>query len=136
MTFSPKLGAGIPLPSHPGVISVYLSNSAAEYNVPVYVPWRNCQLSYAYAVVQTIIDTVGAMEIDLELNAAGGTEMMTISATGATIGTLHEATVSNQAACEQLDSQNSARDAVNIEVDGSTTGTGAVTLYMYFEHNK
>ncbi len=136
MSFSPKLGAGIPLPAHPAVLSIPLTNSAAEINIPVSIPWRSCQLSYAYAVVTTIIDTVGAMNIDLELNAAGGTTMMNISATGATIGTVHEATVSSQSACEGLDSQDSDRDAINIEVDGSTTGTGAVMLYMYFEHDK
>jgi hypothetical protein len=76
------------------------------------------------------------MNIDLELNAAGGTAMMNISATGATIGTIHEATVTSRSACRHLDSQDSARDAVNVEVDGSTTGTGAVMLYMYFEHDK
>jgi hypothetical protein len=112
MTFTPQMGAGIPLPAHPGVLSVPLSNSASEINIPVYVPWRNCQLSYAYAVVTTVVDTAGAMNIDLELNAAGGTAMMNISATGATIGTIHEATVTSRSACRHLDSQDSARDAV------------------------
>ena len=41
--------------------------------------------------------------------------------------------MTTEAASRKLDRDDSARDAINIEVDGSSTGTGAVMLYMYFE---
>jgi hypothetical protein len=37
---------------------------------------------YAYTVVTEAIDATGAMEIDFELNAAGGTEFASISVSG------------------------------------------------------
>jgi len=124
----------MPIPVEPGVVSVYVPNSAAETNIPVYVPWRNCKLSYAYTVCVTGIDTAGAMAIDLELDAASGTEIMTISvAASSSVGDIDEATFTSQAAGKNLSYDNTSRDAVNVEVDGSTTGTGAVMLYMYFE---
>jgi len=124
----------MPIPVEPGVVSVVVNNSASETNIPVYVPWRNCKLSYAYTVCTTAVDTAGAMEIDLELNAASGTEMMTISvAANSSVGDIDEATVSSAAACKNLSYDNASRDAVNVEVDGSSTGTGQVMLYLYFE---
>jgi hypothetical protein len=74
------------------------------------------------------------MEIDLELNAASGTEMMSITvAASAAVGDIDEATVSTPSACANLSRENADRDVVNIEVDGSTTGTGGVMLHMFFE---
>ena len=76
-----------------------------------------------------------AWEIDLELNAAGGTEMMSISITkSSAIGTVFEATVTTQSACERLSATEAARDAINIEVGASTgTPTGACTIFFIFE---
>jgi len=124
----------MPIPVEPGVVSVLVNNSAAETNIPVYVPWRSCKLSYAYTVCTTAVDTAGAMEIDLELNAASGTEIMTITvAANAAVGDIDEATFTSQAAGKNLSYDDAARDAINVEVDGSSTGTGQVMLYMYFE---
>lgn len=124
----------MPIPCEPGVLSVHLTNTAAETNVLVYVPWKNCKLAYAYTVVLVAIDATAAMEIDLELNAAAGTEMMSISvAKSSAVGDIDEATVSSAAACTGLDRDSSARDAINIEVDGSSGAAGSVMLFMYFE---
>lgn len=120
------------VPCEPGVLSVYCPNSAAESNILVDIPWKNCQLSHAYAAIVTAIDTVGNMVVDLELDAAGGGDMMSIAVTGAA-GTQVDATVDSQARCENLDRDNADRDKINIEIDGSTTGTGAAMIYMYFE---
>lgn len=121
--------AATPVPADPGVISLKLVNSASETNLPIYVPWDGCRLAYCYAVVTTIIDTVGSMEIDLELDTAGGTELMTISVAGATVGTEIEGTFTDEASGRHLSSSNK----IIAEIDGSTTGTGECDLYLYFE---
>jgi hypothetical protein len=136
MTYTATKTDSIPIPVQPAWLSCYVLNSASETNVPIYIPWRNCRLAHAYTVVVGVVDGDGAMEIDLELNAAAGTEMMTITvAASAAVGDIDEATVSTQSACENLSRDNADRDAVNIEVDGSTTGTGGVMLHMFFESN-
>jgi len=124
----------MPIPVEPAVISLLINNSASETNLPVYVPWKRCKLSYIYGIVTTVIDNTADLEIDFELNAASGTEMMTMTVTkNSAVGTVFEATVSNADACKNLSSDNTSRDAVNVEVDGSSTGTGQMMLYMYFE---
>ena len=134
MTYSRIMQNKCPLPVDPGVLCVHVPNSASETNMPVYVPWKNCQLSYAYSVVAEAIDTAGAMEIDLELNAAGGTEMMTISvAASSAVGDIDEATVSSASACKGLTYDDASYDAVNIEIDGSAGASGSVNLFLYFE---
>ena len=136
MTYTASKFDSIPIPVQPAVLSVYVPNTAAETNISVYIPWRNCRLAYAYAVNVTAIDNTGTSKIDIELNAAAGGDMMTIAlAQNGPVGTVTEATVVTQANCENLSREDTGRDAVNIEIDGSSTGTGAVMLYMYFESN-
>lgn len=121
-------------PCEPSFLSCYLPNSAAETNTVVNIPWKHCRLVAAYVVVITIIDNTADCEIDLELDAASGTEMMSITVTkNSAVGTQFDATISSDAACRNLGRQDDGRDAVCIELDGSSTGTGAVMLYMYFE---
>ena len=123
-----------PVPCDPGVLCAYVANSSAESNVPVYVPWDNCQLVHAIAVVTgAAIDGTGAMEIDLELDAASGTEMMTISvAASSAVGDIDEVTISSRAACQNLKNGN----IVMIEVDGSADATGGANIYLFFEPHK
>jgi hypothetical protein len=126
----------MPIPVEPAVLSLYVGNSSAETNTVVYVPWKNCQLSYAYTAVVTACTATSAVtSIDLELNAAGGTEMMSIEVGSGTqaVGVIDEATITDQSACENLNSDDAARDAVVVEVDGPTDANGAFMLYMYFE---
>ena len=74
------------------------------------------------------------MEIDLELNAAGGTEIMTITvAQNAAIGDVDEASYTTESASENLDRTDTAKDAINIEIAGSASTTWQGMLYMYFE---
>lgn len=137
MTYTRKMSLTTPLPNDPGVLSVYVPNSASATDIPVYVPWNRCQLTYAYTVVNSAIDTAGAMEIDLELNAASGTEMMSITvAANSSVGTIDEATVSSASACKGLNYSDTSYDAVNIETDGSASASGGVMLYMYFESDR
>ena len=137
MTYSANQRVSQPIPAEPGVLSVYCTNSDAATDMLVYVPWKNCRLAYAYTVVGgTAIDATGDMVLTLELNAAGGTDMMSITvASSSAVGTIDEATIVTPAACRGLDVDNSSRDAINIEIDGSAAAAGAVMLYMYFEHD-
>jgi hypothetical protein len=134
MTYTPKRTETMPIPVEPAVISINLKNSISATDIPIYVPWKHCQLSYVYSVVTTAIDATGDLVMKVELNAATGSRMynMTVAASAA-VGDIDEAAVSSQAACENLSSDNAARDVVNIEIDGSSTGTGAIQLFLYFE---
>ncbi len=134
MTYTANKKPSMPIPVEPGVLSLAISNSSAATDIPVYIPWKNCELVYAYTVVTTAIDATGGMEVDLELDTAGGTEMMSISIAGsASVGDIDEATISSAAACKNLDRDDADRDAVNVEIDGSADAAGAAMLYMYFE---
>ena len=118
-----------PGPGDPGVLWVYLQNSAAETNCTVKVPWDNVELVYGYTYVATAIDATANCEIDLELNAAGGTELGTATiAKSAAVGTVGDITI---------DTSNKTPlgngNAINVEVDGSASAAGAVMVYLYFE---
>ena len=81
-----------------------------------------------------ILEGLPQEELDIELNAAAGTEMMTLQVSaGTSVGVQDYATVTSAAACNKLDRDDSARDKVNIEVDGSASAVGAVMLTMMFE---
>jgi hypothetical protein len=134
MTYTAKRTETMPIPVEPAVISINLTNSASETNVPVYVPWKHCQLSYVYSVVTTAIDATDDLVIQLQLNGTTGTAMYDMTVAGsAAVGDIDEGAVNTQSACENLSSDNTSRDAVNIQIDGSSTGTGAIQMYLYFE---
>ena len=124
-----------PIPADPGVICTYVPLTQAESNVPVKVPWNSCQFVYAYSTYVSdetsgILDK-GDCEIDFELDAADGTELMSITvASGSAVGTIDEATVSDALACTGLNNQST----IMIEVDAALTSTlGGFNIYMYFE---
>jgi hypothetical protein len=118
-----------PGPGDPGVIWHVINNSAAETNIPIQVPWDDVELVYAYTAVQTIIDNTAAVEIDLELNAAGGTELASLSiAKNSGVGTITEFTMNPET--RTVLARNSS---IVVEVDGSSTGTGRLNLFLYFE---
>jgi hypothetical protein len=134
MTYTPLMQNKMPLPVEPAVLSCHLVNSTAATDVPVYVPWKRCKLVYAYAVVTEAIDATGAMEIDLELNAADGTEFASISVSGSSsVGDIYEATI---ASYPHFDRDDASYDAVNVEIDGSAAAAGSVMLFMYFESDR
>ena len=125
----------MPIPVEPAVLSVHLvAPNTATGDVLVYVPWKECQLTHAYTVTTVAEGNVNAIEIDLELNAAGGTEAMTITvAQNASIGDIDEATVTTAAAQVNLGRHDTARDAVNIEIASAGATSWQGTLFMYFE---
>ena len=134
MTFNLDMNKRCPLPVDPAVISVHVPNSAAETNLLVPVPWDNCTLIHAETNVAEEIDATDAMEIDLELNAAGGTEMMSITvAASSAVGTIDTATVTSKSACQGLSRSDTSKDYICVEVDGSAAAAGSVNLFMFFQ---
>ena len=119
----------------PGILGpILLTNNATEFQTLIDIPWKECKLVSARFDVTTAIDSAAAMNIDLELNIATGTLMMNVSVTAASaVAAQVYGTVSSAEACNKLDRDNAARDKINIEVDGSTTGTGAGMLWLMFE---
>lgn len=114
----------------PLVASVYVNNSAAETNVRVPVPWNDVRCVYIYSIVATVIDNTGAMELDFEFNAAGGTEFATMTvAQNAAVGTVTEATISDAETARKFHE----KSYINVEIDGSSSGTGALNIFFYFE---
>jgi len=130
MVYTPQWRNTQIIPAEPAVLSCYLNITAAAKDLAIYIPWEYCQLDYSYAVALTAEDGTGNLEIDLELDAASGTEMHSLTlATSAAVGTIAEGTVTTVAACKDLGRHNTDRDAVNIETE---TGVGTAMLYMYF----
>ena len=132
--FSRQCSKTSPLDSDVKVLHAYVRNIVtAEVNILVPIPWENVRLVKAVACVAEAIAAT-ALEIDLELNIAGGTEMMTITvAKSSAVGEVLEATVTTQSACERLSASEGTRDAINIEKNDSAGTAGAVNLYMIFE---
>lgn len=135
MTYSPTRTETLPIPVEPAVLAISLkAPSNATADVPVYIPWKHCKLVYAYTVTTVAEGNVGAVNIDLELNAASGSAMGEIDvAQNAAIGDIDEMTITGADACENLSSDDTARDAVNIEIAGGTSNTWVGMLYLYFE---
>jgi len=137
MVYSPTFQNTLPIPAEPAVLTAYLAEVSSAADFAIYIPWEYCQLDYSYAVLtaaRTATDAVD-WEIDLELDAASGTEMHSLSilTSAASVGTIVEGTVSTQAACEGLGRHNTNRDAVNIESSSGVNITGQCMLYMYFK---
>jgi hypothetical protein len=80
--------------------------------------------------VHTAIDGDGDMVIDLELGAGTDLDIMSMTvAASSAVGTVDEATFDTESYGRHLDNTK----IINVEVDGSSTGTGAIQLFMYFE---
>jgi hypothetical protein len=138
MTYTRIMPVSSRLPLEPAVLSVDLvvPTGGTAGDVPVYIPWSQpCKLQYAYVVTTVAEGNKGTVEIDLELNTASGTEIMSIQvAQNAAIGDIDEATTwTDEDAAKNLSADNADRDIVNVEVDGTATSTWQGTLFMYFE---
>ena len=124
-----------PIFGEPGILGpIPLTNAATEFQTLIDIPWKNCRLAEARFDVTTAIDSTGSMVIQMELNAADGTAMMTCSpSASAAVASQTYGTVSSAAACNKLDRDNADRDKINISVDGSTAAAGAGMLWLFFE---
>jgi len=138
MTYTKSCRHEMRVPGEPAVIPVHLvaDTGGAEVNMPINIPWEQCRLAYAYTVTTVAEGNKGAVTVDLELNASGGTAIMAIAiAQNAAVGDLDEGTFSagGEAAGQNLNADVAARDAINVEVDSANTTTWQGMLYMYFE---
>ena len=134
MTYTATRRETMPIPVEPAVLSIHLDGGAGVVDVPVYIPWKHCQLVHAYTVTTVGEGDNAVAAIDLELNAAGGTAMGTIDiARNAAVGDIDEMVIETQSACENLSSDNAARDAINLEVTDNASSTWQGMLFLYFE---
>ena len=60
-------------------VSCYIPASSSEINILVPVPEVDVMLTHAETNVVTLIGATNPLEIDIEVNAAGGTEIGSIS---------------------------------------------------------
>ena len=123
------------VPCEPAVIGpIRVTRSTGDLEYPVKIPWKHCRLVYAYAMCTTVVATAD-FEIDIELNAAGGTEMMSITlpTAASAVGGVAEATVTTPAACENLDRDDTDRQKINIEVNLHASAAAAADVWMFFE---
>lgn len=143
MAYKASNTSTVPIPAEPMVLHALLHNADNE-NVLVYVPWKSCKLVHAYTTVLTAIDSGTGCVLTLELNAAAGSAMYTITiAASAPVGAIDEGTKPSTITYEQwdanrgqLDRSNTSRDAINIDINGDgTDDAGTLWLTMYFEHD-
>jgi hypothetical protein len=141
MTYTRVTPTTYDIPIEPAVLSVYLKapTDGTVADQAVYIPWKNCKLMFAYIVTTVAEGNKGAVEVDLELNAASGTEIFSLQvAQNAAIGDIDETTLdgyTTESAARNLNSDASDRDAINVEVDGANTTTWEGNLFMYFERD-
>jgi hypothetical protein len=127
----------LPVPAEPGVLSIHVvSPSSTNDDRAVSIPWKNCTLTYAYTVTTIAEDGTNAVYLDLELNAASGSAMGTITvAQSAPVGDIDEIGTLTRANCIALDRDDAARDAINIEATSAGANTWEGTLFLYFERD-
>ena len=137
MTYSAGVQDTLPVPAEPAVLSVHiLGPDTGTKDIPIYVPWKNCTLAYAYTVTTVTEGNVNNVGIDLELNAASGSAIGTITvAKNAAVGDLDEIGTITRANARDLNRENTSRDAVNIEITSAGTTAWQGTLFMYFERD-
>ena len=135
MTYSKVRRKTMPIPVEPAVLAVALVQVNGTCDVPVYIPWENCKLTYAYTVTTVAEGNDGTVGIDLELDAADGSAIGSIAiAQNASVGDIDEIGTITEANAENLSAIISDRDAINIEITGTVSGgTWEGMLYMYFE---
>lgn len=114
---------------------IVATRAAAETNISVPVPAKNCRLIHVEAITTTVVVT-GNFVIDLELDTAGGSAIGTITALAASsaIGDIATLTWANmtQANAKNLSYDNASRDRINLELNG-TADAAAVQLFLFFE---
>jgi hypothetical protein len=118
----------------PAVLCTVITNAITATEYAIKVPWDNCKLVYIYSLVSVVIDGTGDMVIKFEKDAASGERLadMTVAASSA-VATLDEATLTLTRAGIKARHQLNHNNIINVEVDGSSSGTGQLNLYLYFE---
>lgn len=131
--FTPERENSQFVPVDPAVLSqiVTCAASTAGLDFLVPIPWESCKLTHVESKVLSTLDTAADHTILLELDAAAGGTMatLTIAASGA-IGTRDTATV-DATYGDNLSRSNGSRDAININAIGGAASM--VQVDMYFE---
>jgi hypothetical protein len=138
MTYTRIVTPTTDIPLEPAVLTVDLValSAGTATDTPIYIPWKNCKLAYAYTVTTVAEGDKGAVTCKLELNAVSGSEIGTVTiAKNAIVGELDEIVFATESYGENLHSDVSDRDAINIETDGVSTTAWQGTLFMYFVPN-
>jgi len=131
MAYTRRNKPGCPLPVEPAVICTQILNVATATDYPIYVPWNDCELVYAYALTTVASDNNSDVALKFELNAASGTSLGTMTITkNSSVGTVTDWTAGTRV---RLSADNTSLDAVNIEIDGDASPSGEFMIYMYFE---
>ena len=131
--FTPDRKNSLFVPVEPTVLSQVVTCAAAtaglDFLVPV--PWENCKVTHVESKVLSTLDTAADHTITLELDAAGGSTIATLTLTaGDAIGSRDTATV-DATYGDNLSRSNGTRDAININAVGGAASM--VQVDMYFE---
>lgn len=131
MAYTAGINPSTGLPLEPAVIRAFVNASTTELLVPI--PWQHVRLAHAEACFDVAEDNSGTGTIDIELDAAGGTTLMSIAvaqqqASGSTV----DATVSDQSACEDIGAHATSCDYLNLEVAGDAASY-TCNVYLMFE---
>ena len=113
MTYKASNTSTVPIPAEPMVLHALLNNED-NANVLVYVPWKSCKLVHAYTTVLAAIDAGSGCVLTLELNAAAGSAMYTITiAASAAVGDIDEGTKPTSISYETWDANRGQLDRSN-----------------------
>jgi hypothetical protein len=114
------------------MVSILLNQvaSSTPVDIELKVPWDNVKLVYGYSIITVVNSSHATFNVDIELTTAGGTAMATMApAKSDAVGTVTELTISDPAACGDLNDDS----ILNLEVTGTSSSTGQMMLYLYFE---
>jgi len=132
MAYTRQKVSACPVPADPGMVSILLNQVAAAspVDIELKVPWDNVKLVYGYSIITVKNNSKATFNVDVELTTAGGTAMATMApAKSAAVGTVTELTISDDAACDDLNDGS----IINLEVTGAASAVGQMMLYLYFE---
>jgi hypothetical protein len=120
----------------PGILQLHLVNTIAKAEYLLKVPWNNCVLAYAYAVVANVlVDATTDWAIAFKKSTSSGTLIggITIPKTSA-IGTATDWSKVNTEAASAARKNLMNSDLLYVSSQGDGTGpTGECEMYFYFE---
>ena len=127
MAYARKSGADCPVGGDPWIKTIKVPLTTDETNIPVYVDYNNANLVHVRATVAAVTDGL-VNEIDIEVGAAGGTEVATMTIlSSSAVGAVFDATLSNEPARLGL----SYTQTLMIEQSGASS-VGTVSLDFIF----
>jgi len=125
------------IPGDPGVVSAYIPITTGETNVPIYCPWDNVKLVYAYTTLLSnnaagVLDG-GDCTLTLKKSAEATTLGTITIANASAVGTVDDVDLTHIAAARGFNST----DYVTVNVDGhASTTIGLFNIALFFEPDK